>query len=142
MVVAKFEIPGDCIHNSRSDGLLLVHKSADQRVFTDEIDDAGNSVRITVDGSKGIVVEYLLPIASCNSQSLLHVRSGLVSRKRVGLRTQGQALAQLPQVRLFQLLLQFRLADKHDLEQLFRKRLQVREHSYLLEYVVAEVLSF
>ena len=58
----------------------------------------------------------------------------------MGFRAQRQSLPQLPQLRLFQLLFEFWLSYKNNLQQFLGEGLEVGQHADLFQHFVGEVL--
>ena len=84
--------------------------------------------------------EDLFSIATGDTQPFEDVSAGLFGRERKRLGPDSDALAKLPKLSLVQPLFEFRLAGKHNLQELFGGSLQIRQQAHLFERLPREIL--
>ncbi len=73
---------------------------------------------------------------------MAHIGARLLAAQRIQVVAAGDALRELAQLGAREQLAQFRLADEDDLQQLLRRRLQVRQQPHVLEHLRRQVLRF
>jgi len=81
-------------------------------------------------------------IRSRQLQAALNVAAGFFEAQRLELRTQCDALLQLPQFKRVKLQVKFRLADQQNLQQLALGSLEVGQQADLFEYFHFQVMGF
>src|SRR5580658_1099376 len=91
-----------------------------QRVLTNRIDQPREAMRVQKHGRRGFRRKYWGALEVCpgNLQSLLDISTGFNAVQRSKLRTQSNSLFQLPQAERIEFIVQFRLPDQDDLQQL------------------------
>ena len=91
--------------------------------------------------SRNAAAEKTSPVAEpATRNAMIHIRGGLGARQRGEVIAAGNALSELAQLDAREHFAQLGLADQDDLQQLLRRRLQVREQPHLLQRFGREVL--
>ena len=134
------QIARDLADRVRVERRLLAAVAEQQRAVAHHVDQAGHAARHAVELRERLVLEQRLAGVAGEPQPLLDVVVHLLFREGTQRVAQHDALAQLAQLGLRQLLGQLGLPDQHDLEQLRAGRLEVREQPDLLEHLGGEVL--
>ena len=124
-----------------ADTMVLARECAEQRAVADHVDHARDAAAQAVDLLERARRERLGGRAG-HAHAVLDVPGALVARERAQVIAAGDALRELAQVRLLEQRAQFFLADQDDLQQLGRRRLEVREQAHLFERLRTEVLRF
>src|SRR5712675_3515967 len=103
---------------------------------------ARNTSRIFVNRFNSLGSKDGSSIGAANSQALRNVPSQFLKGQRLRSAAHGDALTQLPQTRIAQLLLKFGLPRKHDLQQFLVGGLEIRQQADFLQYLKGQVLRF
>ena len=117
-----------------------VDESVEQRLVAHGVDQARHAARVAVNRPDRPGRERRPAVASRHAQAVVDVALGLHAGEGRQMVAHRDALSELPQPRVVQLLAQLRLADEDDLEQLALLGLEVGEQAHLLEQLVAQVL--
>jgi len=111
----------------------------DESVFTEDVDDAGNSAGVSVNEGDGIGREDFLRSAG-DAKTLADIALGLREGQRSGAGVNGDALAEVAQVRLLELVVEFGLAGEEDLKERVAEGLEIEKETELLERLCGEAL--
>ena len=128
----QVEIDADRLYNAGRDGLHLLNVSSDQGMLTDEIDKPWNPLRVVVDKLHRIGRQHQLSCAS-DAEPFGDVRFGFLAVQRARSAPHGNALTELAHTGVAQLIFEFRLTGKHNLQQFLRRGLQIGQQTNLFE---------
>src|SRR5580700_6500321 len=103
----------------------MLHVSVYERVFAEEIYDAGNPLRIKVHDVHYIRSKDRVSHGAADTQPLCDVTVGLFKSEWCSPASERNSLPELPKFRPFELVFKLRLANQHDLQQLFGGSLQI-----------------
>src|SRR5690606_4860652 len=111
----------------------------EQRTIRDDVDEPRNPLRAAIELAQRALREDRR-LAARDAQPMPHVLRRLRARQRLEVVAARDALRDLAHLRTRQEIAQLRLADQDDLQQLLRRRLEVRQEAYLLEQLGTERL--
>ena len=100
------------------EGMRVLGKCREQRFVRDQVDAPRQPVRGARNPFDHIVREQVGAVIARRAQTEHQVFAHLVDGQRHQSETVGNALAQLADIRLAQILIQLGLAEQHDLQQL------------------------
>jgi hypothetical protein len=131
---------GHFFHNLRGNRIALVHEGTDQRTFAPYIGDSGNPAGLAVHIRNRFRAEYFGMFRAGDAQAFLDGASRFLEAELARPRAERDWLAELPEFRPIEFLLQLGLAREHDLQQFFGRRLQVRPQTDFLPHWRRQVL--
>src|SRR5579862_4384420 len=139
----KAEVGGNIVDDLRAYAAHLPRIGRDQRIFTDRVDQSRQSIGMLIHGSDSLRWKQNRWIrASRQLQPALDVTLGLIRIQRHEVGAQSDSLFQLPQADRVELLVQLRLSDQQNLQQLLLWRLQVAQQSDLFKNFCREMVRF
>src|SRR5580704_3255005 len=140
--LVKLEFARYLFNDFRLDWPLLLDVGINKRMFAEEIDHARDAKRVHMRSFNGLRTENWFPVRSADAESFSNVGVGLLLGKRRCFATQHDSLAELPQLREVQLIIQLGLTGENYLEQFFGRSLKVCQQTNLLQNWRCKILSF
>jgi hypothetical protein len=122
--------------------LDIVHIGINQRVFTEQVNDARDTPRIEVHGADGLGRKDRFAIAARDVQARLNIVVSLLESKSGGFAAKRNPLLDLAQLRSFEALFELRLPREHDLQKLLAWGLQIQQHANLFQHMGRQSLGF
>src|SRR6266481_8514967 len=136
------EVAGGFFDHGGRNWIEPLHIRINQCVFAEKIHYPGNSAGIIVQGFDGGGLEDRLSGCAGDAQPVGDVAAGLVQGERRGVAPERNSLPKLPHFRAFQLLFEFRLANKDDLQKFFGRSLKIQQQPDLLQQFEGKTLGF
>ena len=127
-------------HQAGVDAVAPLRIGAEQGAAGQQVDAPRHATAEAMQGLEGIVAQRQLAVQAGHGQPVGQVGRGLRRVQRTQVVARDDALRELLQARFGEALAQLGLADQHDLQQLVRVGLQIRQQAQLFEHLAAEVL--
>src|SRR6266403_1901278 len=129
------EVFGDTVNDVRSHAAHLFRVGSDQCVFANGVNQARKASRMAKHGGNGLCGKQYarMRVCSCDLQAPFDVFRSLDYIEWIKSRAKGDSLLELSKSDGIQLLIQFRLSDQKNLQQLVISCLQVRQEANLFE---------
>ena len=124
------------------EGMRVLGKCREQRFVRDQVDAPRQPVRGARNPFDHIVREQVGAVIARRAQTEHQVFAHLVDGQRHQSETVGNALAQLADIRLAQILIQLGLAEQHDLQQLVVFGFQIGQQAHFFQRCQRHALRF
>jgi len=118
----------------------VFHKTGEQRLVTNGIDQPGNAVAVTKNPPERRTGEMGCALRAGQFEPVLDVLDHLSPVQRLEMITHRDALAKLAKTRAVEPGAQFRLPHQDDLQQLAVVQFEIRQQPHLFEQFVGEIL--
>src|SRR5579864_2588168 len=136
------EVSSDLLHDLGRDAAQLPRISLDQCILTKRVDQPRIAPRLPVEFHDGFHRKRFSRVrASCDLQAPIDVPTRLIQIEGAQVRMQRNSLLQLPQVDRIELLVQFLLSHKKNLQQLRLPCLKVRQEPNFSQHIRRKVVG-